>query len=214
MRRRVLEEEKEYEQRMLELDRRVDADDQLTPAEWYAWRRWASHLHSPRRKREKRRKRGLPSYCVSFSLQSQTGVHTAACGAILPAVRVPTATCGTHLDHCPLPLVMALSCCSRAPTCVVRSLTMASLPFGNAQFFGSPSWWRCRFQGVTSASPYSSHGAHSNVPYEAGPGVLAAFATPVVARTTGQCGSRRFSPPQAHVAELRHFLCLTANNSS
>ena len=46
-----------------------------------------------------------------------------------------------------------LFACSRAE----RSLTMASLPFGKAQFFWSPSWWRCRFQVVTSASPCSSH---------------------------------------------------------
>ena len=45
----------EYERRMRELDRRVDADDQLTE-----WRRWTGHLPLPRRKRKKKKRRLLP----------------------------------------------------------------------------------------------------------------------------------------------------------
>ena len=50
----------------MELDHTVDADEQLTPAESHAWRRWARHLPSPRRKRKKRRKR-RPSRTAALS---------------------------------------------------------------------------------------------------------------------------------------------------
>ena len=43
---------------MQELDRRVQNDVPLTPAESRAWMRWAGHL--PPKKRKKRRKRKLP----------------------------------------------------------------------------------------------------------------------------------------------------------
>ena len=39
-------EEAQHEARMRELDRRVHADGQVTPAESYAWRKWAGHLPS------------------------------------------------------------------------------------------------------------------------------------------------------------------------
>ena len=50
----------EHERRMRVLDRRVWADEQLTPEESYAWRAWAGHLPGGKRKRKKRRKRKLP----------------------------------------------------------------------------------------------------------------------------------------------------------
>ena len=48
----------EHEARMQELDRRVQDDVLLSPAESRAWMRWAGHL--PPKKRKKRRKRKLP----------------------------------------------------------------------------------------------------------------------------------------------------------
>ena len=48
----------EHEARMRELDRRVQNDVPLTPAESRVWMRWAGHL--PPKKRKKRRKRKLP----------------------------------------------------------------------------------------------------------------------------------------------------------
>ena len=56
-RRRRQREEVEYEARMQALSRRVFNNEQLTPAESSAWRRWAGHLPSPRRKRKKRKKK-------------------------------------------------------------------------------------------------------------------------------------------------------------
>ena len=58
--RRRQEEVAEHERRMRVLDRRVAADEQLTPEESYAWRAWAGHLPGGKRKRKKRRKRKLP----------------------------------------------------------------------------------------------------------------------------------------------------------
>ena len=48
----------EHEARMRELDRRVQNDVPLSPAESRAWMRWAGHL--PPKKRKRRRKRKLP----------------------------------------------------------------------------------------------------------------------------------------------------------
>ena len=45
--RRRERDEAEYEARMLELDFRVDANDQLTQAESHAWRKWAGHQPAP-----------------------------------------------------------------------------------------------------------------------------------------------------------------------
>ena len=60
--------------------------------------------------------------------------------------------------------------------------------------------------------------AHSNVPSEAGPGVLAAVTTPKVARTTGldSVALAGFSPPQVHFFTRVDpgALSLAANNSS
>ena len=58
--RRRQEEVAEHERRMRVLDRRVWADEQLTPEESLAWRAWAGHLPGRKRKRKKRRKRKLP----------------------------------------------------------------------------------------------------------------------------------------------------------
>ena len=46
--------------RIQELDRRVWADEQLTPAESYAWRKWAGFLPSKPRRKKKRKKKKLP----------------------------------------------------------------------------------------------------------------------------------------------------------
>ena len=58
--RRREREEAQHEARMRELDRRVRADVQLTPAESYAWRKWAGHLPSEPRRKKKRKKKKLP----------------------------------------------------------------------------------------------------------------------------------------------------------
>ena len=58
--RRRKREEAQHEARMRELDRRVWADEQLTPAESYAWRKWAGHLPSEPRRKKKRKKKKLP----------------------------------------------------------------------------------------------------------------------------------------------------------
>ena len=58
--RRRQEEVAEHERRMRVLDRRIAADEQLTPEESYAWRAWAGHLPGGKRKRKKRRKRRTP----------------------------------------------------------------------------------------------------------------------------------------------------------
>ena len=46
--------------RMRELDRRVMADEQLNPAESYAWRKWRGFLSSEPRRKKKRKKKKLP----------------------------------------------------------------------------------------------------------------------------------------------------------
>ena len=58
--RRREREEAQHEARMRELDRRVWADEQLTPAESYAWRKWAGHLPSEPRRKKKKKKKKLP----------------------------------------------------------------------------------------------------------------------------------------------------------
>ena len=58
--RRREREEAQHEARMRELDRRVWADEQLTPAESHAWRKWAGHLPSEPRRKKKRKKKKLP----------------------------------------------------------------------------------------------------------------------------------------------------------
>ena len=58
--RRRKREEAEHEARMRELDRRVWADEQLTQAESYAWRKWAGFLPSEPRRKKKRKKKKLP----------------------------------------------------------------------------------------------------------------------------------------------------------
>ena len=59
--RRRKREEAQYEARMRELDCRVWAHEQLTPAESHAWRKWARHLPSEPRSKKKRKKKKLPS---------------------------------------------------------------------------------------------------------------------------------------------------------
>ena len=58
--RRRKRKEAEHEARMRELDRRVWADEQLNPAESYAWRKWAGHLPGESRRKKKRKKKKLP----------------------------------------------------------------------------------------------------------------------------------------------------------
>ena len=55
---------------MRELDRRVMADDQLNPAESYAWRKWRGFLSSEPRK--ERREEEKTSSCSSASTRSST----------------------------------------------------------------------------------------------------------------------------------------------
>ena len=56
-------EEAEYEAHMQELDRRVQADVPLTPAESRAWRKWAGHIPMPTRRRKHWKKQKLPRSC-------------------------------------------------------------------------------------------------------------------------------------------------------
>ena len=56
-----------YEARMQELERRVDRNEQLTPEESYAWRKWAGHLPEGKRKKKKRRRKKLPKASSSLS---------------------------------------------------------------------------------------------------------------------------------------------------
>ena len=58
--RRRKREEVQHEARMRELDRRVSSDEQLTPAESHAWRKWAGFLPSEPRRKKKRKKKKLP----------------------------------------------------------------------------------------------------------------------------------------------------------
>ena len=55
--RRRKRKEAEHEARMQELHRRVVADEQLNPAESYAWGKWAGHLPSEPRRKKKRKKK-------------------------------------------------------------------------------------------------------------------------------------------------------------
>ena len=50
-----------HEARMRELDHRVRADEQLTPAESYAWCKWAGFLPSEPRRKKKRKKKKTSS---------------------------------------------------------------------------------------------------------------------------------------------------------
>ena len=59
-RRRKREGRWQHEARMRELDRRVWADEPLTPAESNAWRKWAGHVRSEPRRKKKRKKKKLP----------------------------------------------------------------------------------------------------------------------------------------------------------
>ena len=58
-------EKEEHEKRMLEIHRKVSADEPVTDAEWEAWLQWgrngSSSSAGKRRKRKKRSKRKLPS---------------------------------------------------------------------------------------------------------------------------------------------------------
>ena len=67
--RRRQEEVAEHERRMRVLDRRIAADEQLTPEESYAWRAWAGHLPGGKRKRKKRRKKKTPRASSHSSLR-------------------------------------------------------------------------------------------------------------------------------------------------
>ena len=58
--RRRKREEAQHEARMRELDRRVMADEQVNPAESYAWRKWRGFLPSEPRRKKKRKKKKLP----------------------------------------------------------------------------------------------------------------------------------------------------------
>ena len=66
-------EEAQHEARMRELDRRVWADEQLTLAESYAWRKWAGHLPSEPRRKKKRKKKKTSS-CSSASTMLSTSL--------------------------------------------------------------------------------------------------------------------------------------------
>ena len=57
--RRRKREEAEYEAHMQELDRQVQANVPLTPAEPRAWRKWAGHVTMPVRRRKKSKKKKL-----------------------------------------------------------------------------------------------------------------------------------------------------------
>ena len=115
----------------------------------------------------------------------------------LRPVRVFTATRGTKLDHD----------------------VFAS---GTAQFFWSPSWWRCRFQGVTSDSEQTGMPASGQllasiaiVTQSSWSSQVCSQQRAVRSRTwrpccfydtesgtdywAGQCGLQFFSPPQVHL---------------
>ena len=75
------------------LDRRVDANEQLTGAESHAWSKWASHLFEQiaaagkRRKKKRRKKRKLPkaSSPRSALVRQRVPVHASAFVAALVA---------------------------------------------------------------------------------------------------------------------------------
>ena len=63
--RRRTREEADYDAHMQELDRRVQADVPLTPAESRAWRKWAGHFPLPTRSKEKEEEEKTSSVCSS-----------------------------------------------------------------------------------------------------------------------------------------------------
>ena len=63
----------EEEEEMQELERRVDRNEQLTPEESYAWRKWAGLLPGGKRKRKKKRKKKVPK--TSSSSSSRLNAH-------------------------------------------------------------------------------------------------------------------------------------------
>ena len=76
--RRREREEAEYDAAMQELDRRVQADVPLTPAESGAWRKWAGHFSMPTRRQRKKKK--LPRGCTRLqcAYAKVTGSHFAS----------------------------------------------------------------------------------------------------------------------------------------
>ena len=62
--RRREREEAEHEAHMQELDRRVQTDVPLTPAESRAWRKWAGYVPMPTRRKKKRKKKLPRSGCT------------------------------------------------------------------------------------------------------------------------------------------------------
>ena len=67
-------EEEEHEERMLEIHRKVRADEAVTDAEWSAWKAWrgigSSSSGVKKRKRKKRRKKRLPKSSSSRSART------------------------------------------------------------------------------------------------------------------------------------------------
>ena len=78
---------------MLELDRRVFWDEQLTPEELYAWRKWAGHLPGGKRKRKKRRKKRLPRSSPLPRRVSARFTKALGAGAVVALERSPCLTC-------------------------------------------------------------------------------------------------------------------------
>ena len=106
---------------MRERDRRVDAEDQLTPAESYAWRRWDGHLPLPRRKRNKRKKRRLPR---TSSLPRAARTWETGHSSTRP---LPVSSCSVSVAWC------------TADTCSCVSLG----GFWNYSRFATARWERC-----------------------------------------------------------------------
>ena len=92
--RRRKREEAQHEARMQELHRRVMADEQLNPAESYAWRKWACFLPSEPRRKKKRKKKTLPRAPRPRQGCRRLCDHQRQ----VPAVRIPSydAETGTH----------------------------------------------------------------------------------------------------------------------
>ena len=116
--RRRQEEVAEHERRMRVLDRRIAADEQLTPEESYAWRAWAGHLPGGKRKGKKRRKKKTPRASSHSSLrrahrrQRQWYVLAGFAGydtplAVFPSiVDVRGDSTGAVLGHSDMPVVV------------------------------------------------------------------------------------------------------------
>ena len=130
--RRRQEEVAEHERRMCVLDRRVAADEQLTPEESYAWRAWAGHLPGGKRKRKKRRKKKLPksssflrlSRCSSNCVPSCCRLQ--ACDARHHGQYGPEGIMCRRAENCGLPQSQFLAG-RRFPGAVQRPISMVLL---------------------------------------------------------------------------------------